>query len=296
VDGFQQLTQNAAPRPPDHAGEEGRHDDGQRHAQADPQGDDEGARRVAGQDHAGRRRQAHGGHGDEVQPGDAAGGQGGRCGQLLPAAEGRQEDDRAEQDQPARDGQADARRIPRQHRAGQAHGVHADEVHGRDAGCDGDCGDQPPSTPQLRIRRADQVQLHSDPEGGRHDHQRQEGLQGVVTDLDAYVVGQHGDEMGGPYAQSADQGRGQGVGAACSGRQASRTLGQQQGDAEAENAGQDGESGDSPVVAFNQTAQNTVQHDAPSAPKPFRRKSVKKPSYTSRASNRPTQRAADGPT
>ena len=39
LDRFQQLTQDAATRPPDHAGEEGAHAQGQGHAQGDPQRD-----------------------------------------------------------------------------------------------------------------------------------------------------------------------------------------------------------------------------------------------------------------
>ncbi len=200
-----------------------------------------------------------------MKPGDGAGRQGRGDGQAQPLVHLRQQGDRAEQDEGARHGHGDAWRVPGQDRSGQAHGVHAYEVHGRDTGRHHGGGGQSRAAAPAAFGRPGQVQLHGDPEGGRDDHQRQEGLQRVVADIRSGVVGQHGDEVGDPDAQSAHQRRRQGVGSARSRRQVARAFGQKQGDADAEDAGQQGEGGDPPIVALDQAAQDAPHHDAPPA-------------------------------
>ncbi|MNJ40500.1 hypothetical protein D3C77_353970 [compost metagenome] len=263
VDGFQKLAQGAAARPPDHPGEEGGHHHGQGHAQGGPQGDDDGAGGLGRQQNARRRGDGRRAHGHEMQPAHAAGGQGRTGRQALPAAHVRQQGGGGEQGQPARHGQDHARRVPGQDGAREAHGVHAGEMHGRDPGRYGDGRRQSRAAPPARIGPC-QVQMHGHPEGRRDDHQRQEGLQGIVADGHADVIGQHGDEMGGPDAQAADQGRGDQIGAPRARRQMSGALEQHQGDDQTEGADQDGERRDPPVMLVDQAAQDGLHRHAPS--------------------------------
>jgi hypothetical protein len=147
----------------------------------------DGARRI--------RDDLHRAHGGEVMRDDRQREQKRRAklGAEIAAAYRHRHRDGAEQDS-KRHGDCDQVQRP-SHAAGQFEGEHAEIVHARNAAADDTAADR-----RAQRVRADSGNPETDGGDGHRRQQRRYGEPDVVGGRHAGLIGQHGDEMGGPDA------------------------------------------------------------------------------------------------